>query len=93
MKSNQVLLCDHGRNLWASTDNAGSTVSPPSYVYGMVTDDDAEGLNSSQLENRPVVTIFNPNTQEILTLNQQEFYMYMTMTNGDVLEWVLEWEK
>jgi hypothetical protein len=59
----------------------------------MVTDDDAEGLNSSQLENRPVVTIFNPNTQEILTLNQQEFYMYMTMTNGDVLEWVLEWEK
>jgi hypothetical protein len=59
----------------------------------MVTEGDAEGLNSSQRENRPVVTIFNPNTQEILTLNQQEFFRYMTMTNGAVLEWVLEWEK
>jgi hypothetical protein len=58
-----------------------------------VVNDDAESLNSSQLENRPVVTIFNPNTHEVLTLNQQEFYRYMTMTNGDVLEWVLEWEK
>ena len=58
-----------------------------------MVNDDAEGLNSSQPENRPVVTIFNPNTQEVLTLNQQEFYRYMTMTNGDVLEWVLEWEK
>ena len=93
MKSNPMFFCDHGRNLWASTDNAGSSVSPPSYVYGMVTEGDAEGLNSSQRENRPVVTIFNPNTQEILTLNQQEFFRYMTMTNGAVLEWVLEWEK
>jgi hypothetical protein len=93
VKSNPVFFCDHGRNLWASTDNPSSTVSPPSYVYGMVTEDDAEGLNSSQLENRPVVTILNPNTQEILTLNQQEFFKYMTMTNGAVLEWVLEWEK
>ena len=58
-----------------------------------MVNDDAESLNSSQLENRPVVTIFNPNTHEVLTLNQQEFYRYMTMTNGDVLEWVLEWEK
>ena len=59
----------------------------------MVTGDDAEGLDSSQLENRAVVTIFNPNTHEVLTLNQQEFYRYMTMTNGAVLEWVLKWEK
>ena len=58
----------------------------------MVTEDGAEGLSSSQQENRPVVTIFNPNTHEILTLNQQEFYRYMTMTNGEVLEWVLEWK-
>ena len=93
MKSNPVLLCDHGRNLWASTDNAGSSVSPPSYIYCMVTEDDAESLNSSHPENRPVVTIFNPNTQEVLTLNQQEFFKYMSMTNGAVLEWVLEWEK
>jgi hypothetical protein len=56
----------------------------------MVAEDDAEGLESSQLENRPVVTIFNPNTQEVLTLNQQEFNRYMTMTNGAVLEWVLD---
>ena len=93
MKSNPVFFSDHGRNLRASTDNPGSPVSSSSYVYGMVTEDDDESINSSQLENRPVVTIFNPNTQEILTLNQQEFYRYMTMTNGDVLEWVLEWEK
>jgi hypothetical protein len=90
MKSNPVFFCDHGRNLWASTDNPGSSVSPPSYVYCMVAEDDAEGLESSQLENRPVVTIFNPNTQEVLTLNQQEFNRYMTMTNGAVLEWVLD---
>jgi len=56
----------------------------------MVAEDDAEGLESSQLENRPVVTIFNPNTQEVLTLNQQEFNRYMTMTNGAVLGWVLD---
>jgi len=59
----------------------------------VVTGDDAEGLDSSHLENRAVVTIFNPNTHEVLTLNQQEFYRYMTMTNGAVLEWVLKWEK
>jgi len=93
VKSNPVLFCDHGRNLWASTDIPGSSVSPSSYVYGMVAEDNAEDLDSSQLENRPVVTIFNPNTQEVLTLNQQEFFRYMTMTNGAVLEWVLEWEK
>ena len=78
------------------TDNLGSFVSPPSYVYGVVNenkDDDAESLSSSQLENRTVVTIFNPNTKEVLKLNREEFYRYMTMTNGDVLEWVLEWEK
>ena len=78
------------------TDNLGSFVSPPSYVYGVVNenkDDDAESLSSSQLENRTVVTIFNPNTKEVLKLNQQEFFRYMTMTNGVVLEWVLEWEK
>ena len=79
-----------------STDNMGSSVSPPSYVYGVVNqdkDENAESLSSSQLENRTVVTIFNPNTKEVLKLNRQEFYRYMTMTNGDVLEWVLEWEK
>ena len=78
------------------TDNLGSFVSPPSYVYGVVNenkDDDAESLSSAQLENRTVVTIFNPITKEVLKLNRQEFYRYMTMTNGDVLEWVLEWEK
>ena len=58
-----------------------------------MVNDDPESLNSSHPENRPVVTIFNPNTQEVLTLNQQEFFKYMSMTNGDVLEWVLEWEK
>jgi hypothetical protein len=58
-----------------------------------VVNDDDESLNSSQLENRPVVTILNPNTHETLTLNEQEFNRYMTMTNGAVLEWVLEWEK
>ena len=78
------------------TDNLGSFVSPPSYVYGVVNenkDDDAESLSSAQLENRTVVTIFNPITKEVLKLNRQEFYRYMTMTNGLVLEWVLEWEK
>ena len=90
MKSNPVFFCDHGRNLWASSDNPGSSVSPSSYVYGMVTEDDAEGLESSKLENRPAVIILNPNTHEILTLNQQEFNRYMTMTNGAVLEWVLD---
>ena len=58
-----------------------------------MVNDDPESPNSSQPENRPVVTIFNPNTQEVLTLNQREFYKYMSMTNGAVLEWVLEWEK
>jgi hypothetical protein len=56
----------------------------------MVPEDDAEGHESSQLENRLVVTILNPNTHEILTLNQQEFNRYMTMTNGAVLEWALD---
>ena len=56
----------------------------------MVTEDDDKSLNSLQLENRPVVTILNPNTDEILTLNQQEFNRYITMTNGAVLEWVLK---
>ena len=79
-----------------STDNMGSSVSPSSYVNGVVNenkDDDAESLSSAQLENRTVVTIFNPNTKEVLKLNREAFYRYMTMTNGDVLEWVLEWEK
>jgi hypothetical protein len=96
VKSNPVFLGNHGGNIWVSTDNVGSFVSRPSYVYGVVNkdkDDDAESLSSSQLENRTVVTIFNPNTKEVLKLNRQEFYRYMTMTNGNVLEWVLEWEK
>lgn len=90
MKANPVFFCDHGRNLWASTDNSGSTVSPPSYVYGMVTEDDAEGIDSSQQENRPVVTIFNPNTGKRHILNQQEFNKYMHMTNGEVLNWIVD---
>ena len=79
-----------------STDNVGSSVSPPSYVYGVVNenkDGDADSIGSSEFENRTVVTIFNPNTNTVLKLNRQEFFRYMTMTNGDVLEWVLEWEK
>jgi hypothetical protein len=74
----------------------GSSVSPPSYVYGVVNenkDGDADSIGSSEFENRTVVTIFNPNTNTVLKLNRQEFFRYMTMTNGDVLEWVLEWEK
>jgi hypothetical protein len=56
----------------------------------MVTEDDAEGLNSSQLENRPVVTIFNPNTGQRHILNQHEFNKYMSMTNGAVLNWIVD---
>ena len=58
-----------------------------------VSSDDAESLGTTECEEKEVVTIFNPNTKEVLKLNRQEFYRYMTMTNGDVLEWVLEWEK
>jgi hypothetical protein len=93
VESNPVFLGNHGGNIWVSTDNVSSSVSPPGYVYGVVNkdkDDDPEILSSAQLENRTVVTIFNPNTNEVLALNQREFNQYMTMTNGDVLEWVLE---
>ena len=58
-----------------------------------VSSDDAESLGTTESEEKVVVTIFNPNTKEVLKLNRQEFYRFMTMTNGDVLEWVLEWEK
>ena len=78
-----------------STDNMGSSVSPPSYVYGVVNenkDEDAESLGTTESEKKVVVTIFNPNTNEVLALNQREFNQYMTMTNGAVLEWVVKWE-
>ena len=74
----------------------GSSVSPLSYVYGVVNenkDEDAESLGTAESEKKVVVTIFNPNTNEVLALNQREFNQYMTMTNGYVLEWILEWEK
>jgi hypothetical protein len=36
------------------------------------------------------VIINNPNTGEQETLNQQEFNKYMAMTNGEVLNWIVE---
>ena len=36
------------------------------------------------------VTIDNPNTGERETLNQEEFNKYMSMTNGEVLNWIVE---
>ena len=78
-----------------STDNMGSSVSPPSYVYGVDNenkDEDAESLGTTESEKKVVVTIFNPNTNEVLALNQREFNQYMTITNGAVLEWVAKWE-
>lgn len=36
------------------------------------------------------VKIKNPETGEIKTLNQKEFNRYMSMTNGDVLNWIVE---
>ena len=35
------------------------------------------------------VTIKNPETGEIKTLDQKEFNKYMAMTNGDVLNWIV----
>jgi hypothetical protein len=55
-----------------------------------VGNDNAEGLDSSQLKNKPVVTIFNPNTGKRHILNQQEFNKYMHMTNGEVLNWIVD---
>ena len=36
------------------------------------------------------VTIFNPNTKKFETIGQEEFNRYMSMTNGAVLEWIVE---
>ncbi len=36
------------------------------------------------------VTIFNPNTKKFETIGQKEFNKYMSMTNGAVLEWIVE---
>jgi hypothetical protein len=36
------------------------------------------------------VIINNPNTGKQETLNQQEFNKYMAMTNGEVLNWIVE---
>lgn len=36
------------------------------------------------------VIIDNPNTGKRETLNQQEFNKYMSMTNGEVLNWIVE---
>jgi hypothetical protein len=36
------------------------------------------------------VIIDNPNTGKQETLNQQEFNKYMAMTNGEVLNWIVE---
>ena len=57
-----------------------------------VNSEDAESLGTAESEKKVVVTIFNPNTNEVLALNQREFNQYMTMTNGAVLEWVAKWE-
>jgi len=35
------------------------------------------------------ITIHNPNTDNTETLGQEEFNRYMTMTNGEVLNWIL----
>ena len=57
-----------------------------------VNSDDAESLGTAESAEKAVVTIFNPNTNDVLALNQREFNQYMTMTNGAVLEWVVKWE-
>jgi len=36
------------------------------------------------------VTIDNPNTRQRHILNQQEFNKYMYMTNGEVLNWIVD---
>jgi hypothetical protein len=36
------------------------------------------------------VIINNPNTGKRETLNQQEFNKYMSMTNGEVLSWIVD---
>ena len=36
------------------------------------------------------VTIDNPNTGEKETLNQEQFNKYMAMTNGAVLNWIVD---
>jgi hypothetical protein len=36
------------------------------------------------------VIINNPNTGKQETLNQQEFNKYMAMTNGAVLDWIVD---
>jgi hypothetical protein len=36
------------------------------------------------------VIIDNPNTGKRETLNQQEFNKYMSMTNGEVLSWIVD---
>jgi hypothetical protein len=36
------------------------------------------------------VTIKNPATGKIETLNQTEFNKYMSMTNGAVLKWIVD---
>ena len=36
------------------------------------------------------VIINNPNTGKQETLNQQEFNKYMAMTNGAVLNWIVD---
>lgn len=57
-----------------------------------VNSEDAESLGTTESEEKAVVTILNPNTNEVLALTQREFNQYMTMTNGAVLEWVVKWE-
>ncbi len=36
------------------------------------------------------VTIHNPNTGKTETIGQAEFNKYMSMTNGAVLEWIVD---
>lgn len=36
------------------------------------------------------VTIHNPNTDKTEVLDQAEFNKYMSMTNGEVLEWIVK---
>jgi len=36
------------------------------------------------------ITIHNPNTDKIETLGQEEFNRYMTMTNGEVVNWIVD---
>ena len=35
------------------------------------------------------VTIHNPNTGKTEVLGQEEFNRYMSMTNGDVMNWIV----